>query len=446
MAPVGDDPPAPNPPSVDAPRRNFPLLVAFQVMLRVGWIFKTESVVMPAVLDSIGAAAWVRALLPTLNRFGQTVPPMLQARRLERRPLKKIPLAFWTVLMGVPFLGLAAIWPLRGKSDGSFVFPLLFLVAYALFFAATGINQVGYATLQGKLIPPYRRGRLMSVANSIGVVIAVSCAALLMPLWMRSGAERFESLFLFTGCCFVTCGLIILAVRERPSTAAARRQADETTSAVPAVRTRWWTILRDDPRMRQAFWVGCASGCSLLLFPHYQPLARHRLGLGFDQMVFWVIVQNVGAACFGAPFGWLADRRGNRSVIRWATGLICLGPLLALAAVAWSAGRSLLPIAFFFLGLTPVLIKLLSNYVLELTDEARHPSYLATLGLALGLPAMIGSPLVGIAIDRWGFEPAFVLVAAVMTLGWFGSWRLVEPRSAEASGSDEEGTSAPSDG
>ena len=34
--------------------RNFFALTLYQVTVRCGWIFKTESIVMPAVLDSIG--------------------------------------------------------------------------------------------------------------------------------------------------------------------------------------------------------------------------------------------------------------------------------------------------------------------------------------------------------------------------------------------------------
>ena len=40
--------------------RNFILLAVYQIVLRVGWIFKTESIVMPAFLDHIGGTPWLR--------------------------------------------------------------------------------------------------------------------------------------------------------------------------------------------------------------------------------------------------------------------------------------------------------------------------------------------------------------------------------------------------
>lgn len=409
--------------------RNFALMVAFQVWLRVGWILKTESVVMPAVLDSIGAGAWVRALLPSLNRLGQTIPPIFHAKRLEGAEYKKWPLASWTILMGVAFWGVAAIWPWRDAPGFSGWFTIVFLAGYAIFFTATGINQVGYSTLQGKLIPAHRRGRLMSVANSVGVVAAVACAAWVMPQCLSATDTHFDWLFVIAGACFVACGLCAVVIAEPPS---ATRSVKQRAGLKQRLALSWTIFLRDR-QMRMLMLVAWACGSSLILFPHYQPMGRARLGLGFDQIVTWVIVQNIGAAFFSAPFGWLADRWGNRFVLRLSTGLMGAGPILA-----WGAshlgnwGAWFYPAVFFFLGLTPVFMKLMSNYVLELVDEEQHPAYLATLGLALGLPTILLSPVAGIAIDYWGFDGVFAAVTTMIGLGFLGTWWLIEPREEGA--------------
>ncbi|MFY9252333.1 MAG: hypothetical protein WAO83_02680, partial [Fuerstiella sp.] len=56
-------------------KRNILSLVLHQILFRTAWIFKTESVIIPAFLDSITEAGWVRGMLPPLNRFGQSVAP-----------------------------------------------------------------------------------------------------------------------------------------------------------------------------------------------------------------------------------------------------------------------------------------------------------------------------------------------------------------------------------
>ena len=64
--------------------RNLLVLAAHHIVLRVAWIFKTESVIMPAFLDAISGAGWLRGCLPVLNRFGQSVPPLMLSERLKQ--------------------------------------------------------------------------------------------------------------------------------------------------------------------------------------------------------------------------------------------------------------------------------------------------------------------------------------------------------------------------
>ena len=87
--------------------RNIAALALNAVLIRIGWIFKTESVIIPAFVDSVAGAGWLRGLLPILNRLGQSVPPFLLSRRLKITPLKKRAMLLATVGMALPFLALA---------------------------------------------------------------------------------------------------------------------------------------------------------------------------------------------------------------------------------------------------------------------------------------------------------------------------------------------------
>src|SRR3954471_10920570 len=69
--------------------RNFWILVIYQVVLRAGWIFKTESVVMPHAADALDSTGVAGGWLPLLNRFGQSVPPVLAARGVKNLPKKQ---------------------------------------------------------------------------------------------------------------------------------------------------------------------------------------------------------------------------------------------------------------------------------------------------------------------------------------------------------------------
>ncbi|MEZ6093809.1 MAG: MFS transporter [Pirellulaceae bacterium] len=170
----------------------------------------------------------------------------------------------------------------------------------------------------------------------------------------------------------------------------------------------------------------------MTLFPHYQSVGRSRLNLGFDSLVPWIVAQNLGVAVFSLPAGWLADRYGNRIVLKVLMGGLCLVPGLALylsGQGAWGAAAYF--IVFGLLGLTPVTIRTFSNYTLELVEREHHPRYLSLLSLFMAGPAVLGSLLVGSLIDRWGFEPAFYTITATQVLGFLICFALVEPRAAK---------------
>ena len=148
---------------------NFLSMVFYQITVRTGWIFKTESIIMPAVMDAMAGAGWLRACLPMLNRFGQSIPPLMASSMVARRPLKKWILVTCTTIMGVVFVLLGLFWQFTG-GKGSWYLPAIFLMLYAVFFAAVGVNQLSLSTTMGKLIPTRRRGLLMLCATTCGSV------------------------------------------------------------------------------------------------------------------------------------------------------------------------------------------------------------------------------------------------------------------------------------
>lgn len=417
-----DSPVAPAADVEDRLPTNFGLMAVYQIILRTGWIFKTESIIMPAVLDTIGGPGWLRGCLPMLNRFGQSIPPVLASARVQSARRKKLVLATSTLVMGLTFWALAAIWwAMDGQS--TWWMPFAFLALYAVFFASTGVNQLTFGTLTGKLIPVARRGRLMLVASSIGTATAVLSAGLLLPQWLGETNANFFAIFALTGTLFVgAAGIVLLLVEDED------RFPKSTMSAVSLFRSAAETLAVDANFRRLAI-VCSLFGMSLTLFPHYQALGRQRLELGLDSLMPWVITQNIGVALFSIPAGWLADRFGNRLVLRILLAIVCIVPVIALgmSRIESLSGASF-SIVFLLIGATPVTIRTLTNYCLELADREHQPRYLSTLSLCTAGPAILTAPLLGGLIDLVGFEPVFLLVVACLCVGWLVALRLDEPR------------------
>lgn len=405
-------------------RHNFLTLAWYQIVLRVGWIFKTESVIVPAALDSLGANGWVRGFLPVLSRFGQSIPPLLIWPRIRQARLQKYWLVGSTMVMSLTFAAVAGIW-LTGLSASGTTAQIVFLVLYALFFVATGIHQLVVSTLIGKLIPVRRRGYLMLVSYTRGAAFSIFLAWLLLQQWLRPGVVDFMPIFCVSAFCFFSSALIGFLLREPPAPSTTTGHRVAGGQIVTGLVETW---LADRP-FRRVMLIGGLFSMSLALFPHYQNLARTRLDAGFPDLLPWLIAQNAGVALFSIPLGWLADRFGYRMVLRCGLVLLALAPALAL----WFAngpgpGRSGFIVVYFLLGLTPVTMRVLSNFSLEFAAPVDHPRYLAALTMSMALPVILTSPFLGGMIDLWGFGPVFGIGIGCLMAAWCLSFSVSEPR------------------
>lgn len=402
-----------------AASRNFFLLALYQVLMRTGWIFKTESIIMPAVLDTLSGQAWMRGALPLLNRLGQSLPPLLAAAFVRRQPQKKWICCESVALMSVMFVGLAIIWAVPDLKQNKAA-PLLFLLCYGLFFIFLGVNQLAQLTLQGKLLLATRRGRLLSVANGAGAVTSVACAVMLLPLWLREQSGDFEHLFFFTAALFAAGGVVILFLAEP-----ADPPCEEHEHRTGALGLAWRTLERN-VSFRRAALVGVLYGTSTILFPHYQRMAQLE---HFDlrRMIWWVAVQNIGTGLFSIPIGVLHERFGTRLVLRIGMFGICAIPPLALYLSQPGTWEPLFNLVFLLVGLSPVMIRALSDYTLEVSPKEDHPQYLGTMNLCISAPILLSVPA-GWLMDRIGFQPVFVAVGILLAAGWLCTFALSEPR------------------
>jgi predicted MFS family arabinose efflux permease len=404
-----------------AEARNFIILVIYQALMRTGWIFKTESVIMPAVLESLAGSPWMLGCLPMLNRFGQSIPPLLIARRIKVLPLKSRAFIGTTTSMTLMFAGMTSLWIL-GIDQRPQVASWIYLLLYAGFFTAVGINQLAYNTLQGKLIRPTRRGRLLMFADVIGVTSAVVCAITLLPQWLHEGSADFEWIFGFSTCLFAAASLMAWQLVEQPDA------HDEPRKPLRMLFSGAYRTLRDDANFRRLALVSALFTTSLLLFPFYQSVARTKLDLGFSMLVWWVVSQNAGTGLFSILTGPIADRFGNRRALIIITLLICAAPLVAAILISQEAlGKMSFSLVFVLIGLTPVAQKTFNNYTLEIAPPSEHPRYLSTQNLCMAGPLFL-SPLAGYLVGVFGFLPVSLVITGLLFSGFLLSFSLIEPR------------------
>lgn len=401
-------------------RRNVCSLVFHQVLFRTAWIFKTESVIMPAFLDSITESGWVRGMLPPLNRFGQSIAPLLLSDRLSRSEMKSRWLATSTFLMSLPFLLIGGLVLLvQTPTPPWFVFA--FLASYGTFFCVHGVNQSAFNTLQGKVIRPNRRGRLIMIAGYIGSPVAVLMAWLLLKPWTETQPPEFAYIFLFTGGTFLLASLTLRWIIETPDS-----KQSQTTIVFRRRFAEAAYLLQADPQLRRLCLLATLFVTSQLLFPHYQRLGRESKDYSGQMLMIWVVAQNLSAAVFSWLSGAIADRRGTRSALRTLTFLAIFTPLLALLLGNFGSANWYW-LTFAWLGVVPVTFRMQLNYALELTDRINHPIYVSTVVLSMAAP-IVFSPLVGELVDRTGYVISFCGISCIVLAAWLTSLSMVEPR------------------
>ena len=410
-------------------------LLIHQTLFRIAWIFKTESVIMPAFLDTISESGLIRGALPLLNRAGQSLAPLLLAQHLSQAPLKKLWLSRTTFLMGAPFLFLSAcIW--LGQARLPPWFAGIFLTAYVIFFCMHGINEMTASTVLGKLIVANQRGRLQAAASTLGTCAAVTLALLLLSRWLQQpGQAPFQQIFGFVGTMMMLAGISSRLLREAPD------QPTHTASrSVSTAFLSTWQLLRQDPVLRRLCLVAVLFIFSQTIFPHYQSIGLARVGRSRTVLMHWVVAQHIGAACFSAASGFLADRTGVRAALRLLLPCAACAPLLA-AALARYAPPHWYWITFFWIGLVPVTLRMQVNYAIEITGRQRHPEYISTLNLCMALP-FLASPLIGGLVDWVGHELPFFAVSVIVGSGAALTWTMTEPRSQNSASPDNTATTS----
>ncbi len=407
--------------------RNTLWLEVYQVIARVGWIFKTETIIMPAVLDAVVDSGALRGLLPVLNRGGQSVPPLFAAGSLARMPRKQWALLRTSLAMAAWFGILALAWqPLAARRPD--LLAVLFLVLYALFSASNGLNQLVVASLQGKLVSPGHRGRAMVVSVAVGSVLAILAAVCLLGPWLEQ-PDGFPKIFAATAGFFALASIVPLFLDE-PADQPEIVRGSTDAMAGQRLFSGWARALESDPALVRLCLVAACFSAVLMLFPHYQAFARDRLGSRIGSLLTWVVVQNAATGIVSLVAGPVSDRRGTRVVLLWLVALSATTPLVVtlLSLLPRAVAVDWFWIVYAPLGLNPISLKLFTNYALELAPRsADHPRYVSIVGGALAAPFVL-SPLIGLAVDAVGFRPVFVAGSAVIAAGAALAIALPEPR------------------
>ena len=159
---------------------NFFIFALNLILLRVGWIFKTETIIMPGFLYTLTDSSAIRGFLPLISRIGRSLPQFLIAHRITYFRRKKWAFFFAAILLCVPW-GLLAMSLWLMPTVNPRLMTSIFISMYGFHWIANGVTLLLSGTLQGKLIVAQWRGRLLAVSSLIGCLLAICAVYFLLP-------------------------------------------------------------------------------------------------------------------------------------------------------------------------------------------------------------------------------------------------------------------------
>lgn len=406
-------------------RRNVLALGADLGLFLVGLSFASQSTILPAFAEHLGAPTVVIGAIRAVMTVGWLFPSLFAAGHTEALP-RKLPFVLrYTIWERVPFLVLAfAAFFLAGPAPA-----LTLAVVLGMLLVTTGAGGAllpAWMDIVGRTIPTRFRGRFFALASLLGNVggfagsfaTAYILAALPAP---GSYGVCFLIAALFMGLSYIA----LVFTREPPAVAASPAVPLRTyLSRVPG-------LLRRDPNMA---WFLAADACAVIgmmatgFFTVYALRAyaapTWQVGVFTSVLLFGQLAGNV-------VFGWLADRAGHRLVIIAGCAATVAANLVALAA----SSLELFSLVFALSGLQVAALNVSGLAVLlefaPAVDE--QPTYVG-LGNTSLAPIAFAAPLAaGVMADALGFEPVFSVAAVFGGIGLaLLVTRVRDPRHARA--------------
>lgn len=396
--------------------RNFFLILASNVLTKLGDLLISPKTVLAWLMTAIGAPALVAWLVP-IRESGSMVPQMVIAAWVRRKAVRKW---FWTLgslgqALSVGAMA-ASVWFLEGYAAGGAV-----IAALIVFSLARGFCSVSMKDVQGKCIPKTRRGRLSGLATTIGGTATVVLTALLF--WDRGdpGIAFYSLLLLLAALLWVIAGTLFAGIDE---------YAGETGGGGNAMTEalRSLSLLRDDAPFRHFVITRALLLCSALASPYFVVLAQRESDVGWMLGVF-LLASSLASSVSASFWGWAADTSSRRVIIRgaaMASGVCLAVGILALVFGPGFGGAWFYPAAFFVLGIAHAGVRLgRKTYLVDMAGGNKRTDYTAVSNTVIGVLLLATGGLTA-AISLISEVAVILVLGAMGFVGMLSALRLEE--------------------
>lgn len=403
-------------------RRNFVVLATDYGFFGLGMTFASQSTILPAFAERLGASNLLIGAIPSVMTLGYTLPPLFFANYTERLSRKLRFILTYTIWERAPLLALAgAAYFLAERSPGLAIVALL--LALAAISGVGGALMPAWMDLIGKVIPTDYRGRLFAFGSTFAAGLGLG-GAVLAGYYLE--AFRFPdnyALCFATGFACLAVSFVFLALTVEPEVRSGKPHVPLGTylRRLPVILSKdrnftWYLVSRS---------VG-VLGATANGF--YTVFALRELGAPEWQVARFTFVLLAAQTIANVAFGYVADRLGHKPVLLIGSAAVALGNAVALGV--GSVEGIYLVFACVAVGMAAIAVSAL-NMSLEFAPLADRPTYIG-LASTLMAPVAFASPLLGgFLADSAGYRAVFAVaglfavLSLVLMLG-----RVRDPRKA----------------
>ena len=369
------------------------------------------STVLPWLLTSLGAPAWIIALLLPVRESGSMLPQAALTPWVLRSRYRK-----WIWVAGGAGQAVAvaamAMTAAIGNGTAAGIAILVELVAFAL---SRSLCSIASKDVQGRTMPKGQRGQINGISALVSGIVAVTVG---LTIRIAGGTEVntdiLAGLLGISALIWVGALIVYASVCEPAG-------EPHTQDGTQGWLARSWQLLTSDRAFRRFVIVRSLLLVSSLSPPFIVIIASAEGASGLSGLGPFLIASGLAGIVGGRLSGRLADRSSRRVMI-WGSGMSSLVIVLVIgvaAAPGFDGGTWLFPLAFFSLALTHLAVRVArKTYVVDMAEGDQRTEYVAVSNTAMGVLLLVAGG-VSSALAHFGTDAALLFLALLGVLGVF---------------------------
>lgn len=353
---------------------NFFLILLTQALTKLGDALANTKTVLPWVLSSMGAPAFLTGLLVPIREAFSMLPQLIIGAWVQGFRLRK-----WFFVLGCVVQGMSvAMMAVTAYFVDGIWGGALILALVLLFSLARSLCSVSSKDVLGKTIPKTRRGTLSGYSASIAGLVTVGLGVTIY-FDVANSFGNYSLLLLIASACWFIASCCYGTIKEFSREAARENEKSALANL---------GLIREDDDFRRFVLTRCLLMSSGLAAPYFIVIAQQQSSQNAAVALgLFIIIDGLAGLLSGAIWGRLADWSSKRVLFMVAILMAILCFVASLVALSQEAfGLWILLLLFFALATVHRGVRLgRKTYVVDLAEGNRRTDYVTVSNTVVGV-------------------------------------------------------------